>query len=644
MMLSLPLSGNFRSVKFALTAAVLGTAVSTSLVHQKTYAASDTKQVATTPITAKLVKKNKREDREPEAATGREAKTAVLGKEYMVAAANPYASQAGYNILQRGGSAIDAAIAVQLVLTLVEPQSSGIGGGAFILHWDQQKQKLTSFDGRETAPQKVTDKLFLDQNGKAIPWIKAVVGGRSVGVPGVLAGLKMAHEQHGNLPWSELFVDAIELAEQGFIVSPRMAKLVALKFNPGVAQLAPLKGYLFPQGEPIKAGTLLKNPQLAKVYRSLAKDGIKPFYQGWIAKRMVDAVAKSAVAPGLLSLSDLANYQPVERPALCGDYRQYRVCGMAPPSSGGVAVIQILKQLEQFTMSDYAPNSLMAAHLFSQSSRLAFADRARYLADSDFVSVPSQGLIAHDYTQMRSQLINRSRDMGQATAGQPDNALAYADEQNYDLPSTSHISIVDGEGNAISMTTSIEMAFGSAVMVEGFILNNQLTDFALAPTRDGKPVANRIEPNKRPRSSMAPTMVFNRDGSLKLVVGAPGGSRIINYVAQTVIGVLDWQLDAQEAINLPKVTNRNRYTTLEKGTSIAALEPELVAMGHKVQVRDLNSGLHAIEVRHLSNDASGQKTNDKANTNNGANISANKANKLLIGGADPRREGQVLAQ
>jgi len=556
----------------------------------------------------------KQEDREPEAATGVIQKQAVTAKEFMIAAANPYASEAGFNILKKGGSAIDAAIAVQLVLTLVEPQSSGIGGGAFILHWDKRKQFLTTFDGRETAPKEATSELFLDENGNAISWIKAVVGGRSVGVPGVLAALKKAHDQYGKLAWSELFVDAIELAEQGFIVSPRLEKLVTMQFNPGISQLPEIKNYFFPDNVVIKTGDLLKNKKLAGVYRSLAKDGVEPFYQGWIATKIVNAVQNSDIAPGKLTLQDMANYQPKQRPAVCGAYRSYNVCGMAPPSSGGVAVIQLLGQLEPYDLPQKAIDSLQTVHLFTQSSRLAFADRNRYIADNDFVNVPVEGLISPTYLAQRAKLINVNKDMGKAQAGQPQGALAQADDLAYELPSTSHISIVDKQGNAISMTTSVEMAFGSAIMVEGFILNNQLTDFSLAPKVNGLLVANRLEPLKRPRSSMAPTMVFNADKSLKLVVGSPGGSRIINYVAQTILGVLDWKLDPQTAINLPKVTNRNRVTTLEKGTKIASLKAALAAKGHKVVVRDLNSGIHAIEV-----------------TDTG-----------LTGGADPRREGKVL--
>jgi gamma-glutamyltranspeptidase/glutathione hydrolase len=558
----------------------------------------------------------KRETREPEAATGYQAKKAVYGKEFMVAAANPYASYAGFMILEQGGSAVDAAIAVQLVLTLVEPQSSGIGGGTFMLHWDNEHKEMTTFDGRETAPSAATSELFLDKQSKPLKWIDAVVGGRSVGVPGVMATFKKAHDKYGKLPWATLFEQAITLAENGFVVSPRLEKLLSINFNPGIYKLAEINQYFFPNGEPLKSGDILVNKKLARVYRSLAKDGIDVFYQGWIAKKIVDTVQNSQIAPGLLSMKDMAAYQAKERSPVCGPYREFTLCGMAPPSSGGVAVIQILAQLQRFHLANYPVNSAQAIHLYTQSSRLAFADRNRYMADTDYVSVPVEGLLSPDYLAKRSALINPLKDMSKAHAGTPEKAMAFIDGDTIERPSTSHLSIIDARGNAISMTSSIENAFGSALMVEGFILNNQLTDFSFIPKKDEELLANRVEANKRPRSSMAPMMIFNKDKSLKLLIGSPGGSRIINYVSQTIIGVLDWQLNPQEAINLPKVTNRNYVTTLERGTSAQALQPILEAKGHTVHIRDLNSGLHAIEL-----------------TKSG-----------LVGGADPRREGVVLAK
>ncbi|WP_348981410.1 gamma-glutamyltransferase [Thalassotalea sp. Y01] len=555
-----------------------------------------------------------REDREPEAATGIEQKALHTAQKFMVAAANPYASQAGYNVLEKGGSAIDAAIAVQLVLTLVEPQSSGIGGGAFILHFDNQAQKLTSFDGRETAPAKSSQDMFLQKNGQPVRWIDAVVGGRSVGVPGVLKALEDAHNKYGTLPWAALFEDAITLAEEGFIVSPRMAKLVAMGFNPGIKKLSNASNYFYPNGQPLAQGSLLKNPQLGKVYRAIAEQGTEVFYRGWIAENIVAAVNNAAIAPGTLSMVDMKKYQAQQKSAVCAPYKAYKLCGMAPPSSGGVAVIQILKQLEQHNLAQVDPMSEKAVHLFAQSSRLAFADRNHYIADPDFIDVPVEQLITDNYTARRGELIEQ-QDLGKVSHGRFDPMVRAADNA-IEMPSTSHISIVDAKGNAISMTTSIEMAFGSALMVDGFLLNNQLTDFSLAPEVDGKPVANALAPLKRPRSSMAPMMVFNADNSLRLVVGSPGGSRIINYVAQTMIAVLDWDMDIQSAIDLPKVTNRNDVTSLEKGTELEALQGGLEQRGHKVSIRNLNSGIQGIEV----------------------------FDSQLVGGADPRREGKVMGQ
>ncbi|MCI2284131.1 gamma-glutamyltransferase [Colwellia sp. MSW7] len=568
------------------------------------------------PIPSEKIPNTQREAREPEAATGLVEKKAAKSKEFMVVAANPYASEAGFKILEQGGSAVDAAIAVQLVLALVEPQSSGIGGGTFMLHWDNVNKKMTTYDGRETAPSSATSSLFLDAHGNPLKWIDAVVGGRSVGVPGLFATLKKAHEQYGKLEWAKLFEQAIALADNGFVVSARLEKLLSMNFNPGLHVLPEINHYFFPNGTSVKAGDILVNKKLAKVFRSVAKEGIDVFYKGWIAKKIIEKIQHSAISPGLLSMQDMATYQVIERDPVCGDYREFRVCGMAPPSSGGIAVIQILGQLERFELAKYRPNGLDAIHLFTQSSRLAFADRNRYVADADFVTVPVSGLINPSYLATRSALINSDKDMGFAVSGTPEGAVALADDNAIERPSTSHFNVIDGQGNAVSMTSSIENGFGSALMVEGFILNNQLTDFSLAPKKNGRWVANRVQANKRPRSSMSPTMVFNKDNTLKLLVGSPGGSRIINYVVQTIIGVLDWQLDPQEAINLSKITNRNDVTTLERGTNAELLKPFLEAKGHKVQLRDLNSGVHAIEVT-----ASG-----------------------FIGGADPRREGVALGK
>ncbi|MGB0858949.1 MAG: gamma-glutamyltransferase [Pseudoalteromonas spongiae] len=551
---------------------------------------------------------------EPEANTGFTKKQQVIADKFMVAAANPYAVKAGHAILAKGGSAVDAAIAVQLVLTLVEPQSSGIGGGLFLMHYDKANSHLTSFDGRETAPANASESLFLDENGKPIRWINAVVGGRSVGVPGALAALEKAHSRYGKLPWHTLFTDAIKLAQEGFVVSPRLEKLVSLQINPGVALIDDTKDYFMPNGAALKAGTVKTNVKLANLYKAIAKNGIDAFYQGENAKQLVETVTNSSIAPGKISLQDLANYKSVERKPVCAPYRTYKVCSMAPPSSGGITVLQIMALLENTKAPLNTSWELESIHAFTQASRLAFADRDHYIADPDFIDVPVAQMLDKNYLQERSKLIS-DKDMGMALPGEFSQDWSVA-QVNYEQPSTSHVSIVDSAGNAVSMTTSIEMGFGSALMVNGYLLNNQLTDFTFNPKIDGKPVANRVEPNKRPRSSMSPVMVFNHDGSLKMVIGSPGGSRIINYVAKALVGVLDFGLTPQQAIELANITNRNRVTTLEKGSDVTRYKAALEARGHKVVIRDLNSGIHAVM------------------------IEGNK----LIGAADPRREGTALGQ
>mgnify|MGYP000276408623 FL=1 len=554
------------------------------------------------------------EVRDPEAATGVIRKSLVESKKFMVSAANPYAVKAGYRVLRAGGSAIDAAIAVQMVLTLVEPQSSGIGGGAFILHWDAKEKTITSWDGRETAPSSADGDLFLDDNGKLMGWWDALAGGRSVGTPGVIAVLSKAHNAQGKLPWASLFKDAIELSEKGFIVSSRLHQLIAKKTNPSLGHYAEAKEYFFPNGEPLQTGVLHKNQKLASTLKLIAQNGPKAFYQGEIARDIINAVQGAKDNPGLLTKADLKAYEAIERAAVCSPYHQYTICGMGPPTSGGLTLIQILSLLEPFKLNNYKPMAPDAIHLFSQASRLAYADRDLYIADSDFLKVPISGLLNPDYLKRRSLLIKSNTDMGKAKAGSIPPAVSFSEGNTLSQPSTSHISIVDSEGNAISMTSSIEMAFGSTLMVRGFLLNNQLTDFSFSKEINGKPVANRVEANKRPRSSMAPTMVFNENHRLMMVIGSPGGSRIINYVAKTVIGVLDWGLNIQQAIDLPNISNRNGNTDLELGTQINKLKKGLEKKGHTVKVRELNSGLHGIVI-----------------TADG-----------LQGGADSRREGIIL--
>jgi gamma-glutamyltranspeptidase/glutathione hydrolase len=529
-------------------------------------------------------------------ATAADLRPAVHADRQMVVAANPLAASAGLEMLRRGGTAVDAAVAVQMVLTLVEPQSSGIGGGGFLLHYDAKSQKLATYDGRETAPAAATPDMFLHADGTPMEFDEAVVGGLSVGVPGALRLLELAHREHGRLPWATPFEPAIKLAEDGFAVSPRLQALLAddehLKRLPAAA------AYFYqPDGTPHPVGTMLRNPALAETLRLIASEGVAAFYEGRIARDVVAAVTTSPLQRGRLSLADIAAYRAMEREPVCAPYRQWRVCGMGPPSSGGIAVLQMLRLLERFDLASVAPDSAQAVHLFAQAGRLAFADRDRYVADPDKVTVPTAQLLAEPYLKERSQLIPADRDLGKATAGGLKQQSGWAVPMpQFEPVSTSQVSIVDAEGNAVSFTTTIEGPFGSRLFVDGFLLNNELTDFAFSPERDGQPVANRVEAGKRPRSSMAPTMVFDEQGRLVLVTGSPGGSSIIPYVAKTLIAVLDWNLDPQAAADLPNFGNRNGATELEKGSALEALAPALQAMGHEVKITSMTSGLAVIAV------------------------------------------------
>ncbi|MCV2893682.1 gamma-glutamyltransferase [Lentibacter sp. XHP0401] len=538
----------------------------------------------------------------------------VQAKNWMISAANPYAAEAGASILAKGGTAADAMVAAQAVLGLVEPQSSGLGGGAFLLWYDAKTGQVTTLDGRETAPLAAQPTLFQDENGEPQKFFDAVVGGRSVGVPGAPALMQEAHKRWGSASWAGLFSRAITLAEEGFVVSPRLADMVRGDAD-RLSIDATTREYFLPQGRAIEKGQLLKNTSYAESLRALAGNGVAPFYTGRIAKEIVEKVRNVPNAPGVLSEVDFSLYSVRARDPVCAAYRGYEVCGMGPPSSGGLSVGQILGMLDNYDM--LSPEDVTAWRMFGDASRLSFADRARYMADSDYVPVPTAGLIAPDYLRERAKLLNTGNALENVEAGMPefDHSLNLSDDEAIELPSTSHISIVDSYGNALSMTTSIENAFGSRLMVGGFLLNNQLTDFSFRSHRDGVPIANRVEPGKRPRSSMAPTIVM-KNGKPVVVVGSPGGSRIIPYVAKTIVAHLDWGLDAQAAVSLPHLANRFGIYDVEEGTSAEAFVEPLTKMGFEVSVNALNSGLHMIVV----------------------------GDEGLTGGADPRREGIALGE
>ena len=571
----------------------------------------------------------------PERASGfRPGVGAVTAQRQMAAAAHPLAAQAGLEILRAGGSAIDAAIAIQMVLTLVEPQSSGIGGGAFLLHWDGKR--VQSFDGRETAPAAAGENLFVDAQGKAMGFMDAVVGGRSVGVPGALRMLELAHRQHGRLSWERLFAPAIRLAESGFPLPLRLQNELSTEKN--LVRTPAARDYFYnADGTPKAAGTWLKSPELAATLRVIASSGADAFYRGPIAADIVAAVRGHTGNPGTMVAADLSAYEAKERPPVCSDYKTWRVCGMGPPSSGGIAIAQMLGMFSVRNIAVVPPVLVDgrlqpqpdAVHLFSEIGRLVYADRAQYVADSDFVPVDVAALISPTYLAQRARLVT-DRSLGRASAGAPPAMkTAWAPDVSPLRPATSHVSVVDAFGNAVSMTTSIENAFGSRLMVRGFLLNNQLTDFSFLPREadgngairaDGALVANRVQPGKRPRSSMAPTLIFDRaTGRLVATLGSPGGSQIINYVGKTIVAVLDWNLDIQQAIALPNFGSRNGPTELEQGRVGAALGEALRTRGHEVRTLDLTSGLQGI-VRATQADGS----------------------TLWIGGADPRREGIVL--
>ncbi len=545
----------------------------------------------------------------PEIATGFAPKPLVRAQRFMAATANGHATAAAVAMLRAGGSAADAVIAAQLTLGLVEPQSSGLGGGAFALVWSAAEKRLSTFDGRETAPAAATPTLFQDERGEPLSRLDAVIGGRSVGTPGTPRLLERLHQRSGRLPWAELFSPALRLAEEGFAVSPRLAAQIADDAE-RLARIPATAAYFLPGGRPLRAGETLRNPAYAETLKALRDGGADAFYEGPIAVDLVQAVRFAPTNPGLLAAGDLARYQVVERAAVCAPYRSYEVCGMGPPSSGGIAVAQILGMIAPADIAGLGPASAEAWRLIGDASRLAFADRERYVADPAFVPQPTRGLLARDYLADRARLLSGPRALDEAPPGRPKFSHAFVDGAALDLPATSHLSTVDAEGNVVSMTTTIEAGFGSRLMARGFLLNNELTDFSFRSHRDGTPVANRVEPGKRPRSTMAPTIVL-KDGRPLLALGSPGGSQIAGYVAKTLVARLDWGMDIAQAIALPNLVNRFGPFELEAGTSAEALAPALQALGFRTVATDLTSGTQAIEITHDG----------------------------LLGAADPRREG-----
>lgn len=554
---------------------------------------------------------------EPETETGITARSLAVATRHMVSAANPLAAGAGREMLREGGSAVDAAIATQLVLGLVEPQSSGLGGGAFLLSWNNAAKSLSAYDGRETAPASARPDRFI-KDGKPLDFEWAVKSGLSIGTPGLVRLLEQSHAKHGKLPWARLFEPAIRLADEGFPVSRRLNLL--LRWT-GAKPFAPAaRRYFFDEtGAARPTGYLLKNPEYAATLRAIAERGATAFYTGPIAQAIVAASEAAPNAPGDLALADLAGYRVIERAPLCVPYRARQICGMGPPSSGGVAVAQIMTLLAPYTLATTPDGKLSTAamHLIVEAEKLAYADRDRYLADPAFVPVPDAGLVNHTYLEGRRKLINPDRAMSPPPPGDPPKVQrrAFGIDASIERAGTSHISVIDGEGNAVSMTTTIEGAFGSGVWAAGFLLNNEMTDFSFLPAdASGVAIANRVEPGKRPRSTMAPTIVFDVGGKVEAVLGSPGGSRIIYYVVKALTGLIDLGLDPQSAAALPNFGSQGGPVDLETAWSSVGSALRLKGYGHGLRLDLLNSGIHIVARR----------------------------NGQLEGGADPRREGVAL--
>ncbi len=541
---------------------------------------------------------------------------AVSGNKFMIASGSEIASKAGKEMLERGGNAVDAIIAAQLVLNVVEPHSSGIGGGGFLLYYDAKTKKTIYFNGRETAPMKANERMFLNDKGEARQFSDAVRGGLSVGTPGLLKILKAAHDKYGKLPWSDLFTPAIKVARSGFPVSERFHKLSKqISYLKDFSETSEI--YLDKNKKPFAVGAKITNEKIANTFEIIAKQGIGPFYNGQIAEDIVNAVQNSKINKGYLEIGDMKNYQGKSGDLICASYRTiYKVCSMPLPSSGGVTTLQILGILENFDLSKYKADSLEAIHLISEATRLAYADRNEYIGD--VANVPIKEMLDKKYLKSRAALINMDRALEKVEAGKF-SKKHLSSNNAVELPSTTHLSAIDKDGNAVALTSSIEYFFGSAISVDGFLLNNQMTDFSFEPEKNGKPVANRVEPGKQPRSSMAPAFVFDKDNNLIMVVGSPGGPRIIQFVTKAIVNHLDFGLDIQESISIPTFVVLNNIIELEQGTEIVQLKSPLEKMGHQVKILDIVSGIHAITID-------------------------TKAKNKLTGGADPRREGVAIGE
>jgi gamma-glutamyltranspeptidase / glutathione hydrolase len=556
-----------------------------------------------------------------ESAPQRSDMIAATGTQQMVAAANPLAAAAGKKMLDQGGSAMDAVMAMQLILTLVEPQSSGIGGGGFVLGYDARRGILTSFDGRETAPAAAKADLFLAPDGKTIPMLDAFQGGRSVGIPGMIALMQHGHKTQGRLPWKKLFEPAIVAARDGFAVSPRLSAMIGNAQSLIDKFPATRATFTDKDGKPLSAGALYKSPAYAAILGKIARDGPRAFYRGVNARAIVAAVQTSAVSPATLTEKDLRDYRVIERAPVCGNYHQFKICSMGPPSSGAIAMLQSLRMLEPYDLKALGSQSADAVHLIAESLAIAFADREQYLTDPAYFDVPGDGLLNPDYLKLRAALLDVHKAGGTYGAGNPPRAdkTALSPNSNKDVPSTSHMVAADRYGNVASWTGTVQAPFGSFLMVNGYLLNNELTDFSFLPQRDGKPVANRVEPGKRPRSSMSPTIVFDAQGRVVMALGSAGGSRIIAHVLKVIIAHLDWGMDIQHAMDTPNFFKTAQGLDIEPGALAAAISPALVTKGHKINLRANVSGVSGLTISYGANNT-----------------------RSLRGGADSRREGVAL--